>query len=583
MRFIPLLTISLMLLLLTSPKKAQGLGVTDSLFNLLEATQNDSVKVNLLNDIAVHFYTRDYQEILHYAKQAEQLARHLGDEKNLSISLNSMGFAYWQMGNYETAMLYFRKAIDGNKDLKNKNVLADTYDYMGITYDQQGKDSLALAHLLMSLQIRENLGDKKKQAESFNNLCGFYWERQNFGEAMHYLQKKLTTDEELGNTEGMAMSYANFAANLYGIGNFDKALVYYNKSLKIYLEAGNKRHTATLYNNIGTLYTELGKYDEGIAYLSKALKLRKESNNRVGYAGTLQGMSEAVFASSNNYPKAIRQCKEALEIAKDLGAAHVVIATYQSMYNISKKSNHFEDALHYLELRNTIKDSITNETQRKQLTEMQVKYETQKKERKLQFMEQEKKILIQGNQLKEFRLYLLIAGIVLLLIASIFVVRKLRGSLKTAHDEKRQVEEELFFKNKELENFALRIVEKNEFLKELKSKLANLPKQPKNSVEIREISNAIKLNLYLDSDRRQLQMRIDQVHQTFISKLTKRFPKLTKSNKRLCSLLVLELSSKDIATILNITPASVKISRNRLRKALALDSHANIAQFLITL
>ena len=70
------------------------------------------------------------------------------------------------------------------------------------------------------------------------------------------------------------------------------------------------------------------------------------------------------------------------------------------------------------------------------------------------------------------------------------------------------------------------------------------------------------------------------VRQSFFLKLNDKFPKLTKNDKRLCSLLRLKLTSKEIATIQNISPSSVDITRHRLRKKLNITADVNLSDFL---
>ena len=74
--------------------------------------------------------------------------------------------------------------------------------------------------------------------------------------------------------------------------------------------------------------------------------------------------------------------------------------------------------------------------------------------------------------------------------------------------------------------------------------------------------------------------KIEQTHKDFIIKLTERFPELTEREKRLAILLRLNLASKEIATLMNISPKSVEIARYRLRKKLGVRERDNIKKFL---
>jgi DNA-binding CsgD family transcriptional regulator/uncharacterized protein (UPF0305 family) len=186
--------------------------------------------------------------------------------------------------------------------------------------------------------------------------------------------------------------------------------------------------------------------------------------------------------------------------------------------------------------------------------------------------------------------YFLAGGLVFFLILGFLVYRNLRFSIKNIQlkqvllsKEKQHLATELELKNKDLENYALRIVEKNEFLENLKKEIASLHGADEDIKRLLNISNSIRNTLTLDSETLELENKINQVYNGFMNKLDERFPSLSKTDKRLSALMVLDLTSKDIASIMNITPESVKKGRYRLRKKLNLESEEDIANFLKSL
>jgi DNA-binding CsgD family transcriptional regulator len=91
-----------------------------------------------------------------------------------------------------------------------------------------------------------------------------------------------------------------------------------------------------------------------------------------------------------------------------------------------------------------------------------------------------------------------------------------------------------------------------------------------------QISQALKRN----SDLEKLQERIDKVHFNFIQKLSENFPSLTEKEKRLCVMLKLDLSSKEIATLNDISEHAVMMARYRMRKKMNMNSEENLVDFL---
>jgi len=150
------------------------------------------------------------------------------------------------------------------------------------------------------------------------------------------------------------------------------------------------------------------------------------------------------------------------------------------------------------------------------------------------------------------------------------------ANLRNKELENRNLLSELEYKNKEVVNFALHIVEKNDFLEQLQKTIAESDKQK----NFKQINKLIVQNLSIEKDRKEFKANVENVNEAFFLKLEEKFPKLTKNEKRLCALLRLNLSSKEIANVQNISPSSVNINRHRLRKKLNISKEENLSEFL---
>lgn len=108
-------------------------------------------------------------------------------------------------------------------------------------------------------------------------------------------------------------------------------------------------------------------------------------------------------------------------------------------------------------------------------------------------------------------------------------------------------------------------------------------KTPEIVKTINNLTAIINQYLLIDNDRKNLELKIDQEHQEFVKRLQDQYNQLTSNDIRLCSLILLDLNTKEMATILNIEPSSVKMSKNRLRKKLQLSKEENLHGFLKSL
>ena len=156
--------------------------------------------------------------------------------------------------------------------------------------------------------------------------------------------------------------------------------------------------------------------------------------------------------------------------------------------------------------------------------------------------------------------------------------------LKNKSLESRQLKEVLNHKNQDLVDFAIAITRKQEFTNELLDKLDQISQGGESSPrDIKDLKNYIKFQLQVDSNLKVFQENIAKINHEFMAKLKERYPDLSPSEQQMCALLRLKLSTKEIATVKNISPASVKVMRHRLRKKMNLNSEINLSEFLDTL
>jgi ligand-binding sensor domain-containing protein/DNA-binding CsgD family transcriptional regulator len=154
------------------------------------------------------------------------------------------------------------------------------------------------------------------------------------------------------------------------------------------------------------------------------------------------------------------------------------------------------------------------------------------------------------------------------------------------HLRNESLRNEMKFKNKELANATLHLIQKNKTLTYLREDLTRLIKNiPSDSPEKQNVNNLLKkINKDLKNEKgwELFNSYFDEVHQDFIGRLKDRYPDLTPKELRLCAYLKMNISTKEIAPLMNISVRGVEISRYRLRKKLQLDHNANLTEFLIS-
>lgn len=157
----------------------------------------------------------------------------------------------------------------------------------------------------------------------------------------------------------------------------------------------------------------------------------------------------------------------------------------------------------------------------------------------------------------------------------------LKSELNKANEDNAKLEKEIGFKRKEQMDIALNIINKNSFLEKLKTKIDKITSKPElNKEELIRLKSLILNNLSLDKDRERFNSYVNELNKDFYFRLLSRYPGLTENEQRLCSLVRLNLSSKEIASILNISTKSVEVNRHRLRKKMHLKRKENLTELI---
>ncbi len=153
--------------------------------------------------------------------------------------------------------------------------------------------------------------------------------------------------------------------------------------------------------------------------------------------------------------------------------------------------------------------------------------------------------------------------------------------LQLVEIEKKRLKEELQFKSMDLTNFGIEITKNRDFIKTLQFKLKSIKKSEKIDFDsLQDVLKIIKSRLIINNELNYFNGNVEKINHAFNSKLKESYPSLTTNEIHLASLLRLNLNTKEIATIKNISPNSVKVLRYRLRKKLNLKTSDNLSEFL---
>jgi DNA-binding CsgD family transcriptional regulator len=383
-----------------------------------------------------------------------------------------------------------------------------------------------------------------------------------------------------------------------------------------------------IYTTIGKYYLLFNKQDSAAYYLLEAYKEAKQTNNIIYLPTTLlnlallEGTGQAMAktyidraisiseATQNvqaqvqcylkladwqlrydaNAVKALQSLNSAYTLASTLTDKWFLIESIKRLITIKKKSNQFKEALILQEQKNIIEDSIYSWEKQKNTATIEVQMAIAEKDNQLLILKKENSI----NTLYNILLLLGSCSLILLLIGVYIYFLRINKKNKALHESKEKIWElekvqklnnekllqnEIGFKENELTALTLQMVQKNELLGELKM----IIEENQNKDIHKNISKLISSGFNHNKEWENFNAHFESVNKNFNSKILSIYNDISPNDLKLCALIKLNLSIKEMASILNISADSVKTARYRLRKKLNLQTEDNLTTFMMNI
>ena len=250
----------------------------------------------------------------------------------------------------------------------------------------------ALKYIFKSLGIREKLETKdeksikvkkKKISQCYDNFGVIYYSLRDYDESLEYLKKSLEIQKFLENTNQTASTLNNIGAILVETQKYDEALKYLEESLQLKEKLDDKVGIINSLLNISAIYMKSQNYDNSLKYLDRALNLCEETGNKVELALTMIEIAK-VEIEQDKIDEAIEYLEKSLKIGEEIDVPDIVRTSCEQLSKVYERSGDFENALKYFRKSIEAKNRIIQEKRNKAIAEMEIKYETEKKERELE-------------------------------------------------------------------------------------------------------------------------------------------------------------------------------------------------------
>lgn len=515
---------------------------------------------------------------------ARPLAELYGETRLVNNILNNLAECYSLTGRSEMALALYHQLLDKVRRSGDSSSIASVLINLGDEYAKTGQKGKAIQTELEAIRIKETSGNLKQLAyyyqklgELFMGLDAAKWEL--------YTNKALA----LARNPEQTTWYTTIAIynSLGGIwsdkGEYGIAGAYYDTMYRLSREADYPTAILTAISERALMLLNQGRFTEALPLALDAhnYALKGDSDYKIVYSSTLLGK---IYLRLNQPVKAVSLLEPALYRAKKAGLIPEVLEASQWLSTAYAAAGQWQKAFLSHNEWATLKDSTDGVEIRQVIGDLQTRFETEKKQQLIDRLSEQNSI---QKKLTTRLQGLLAASAVsmIMLFVVIWLMRKSGKQSKAIHNQEQQILKlenerliiDLDYKARELTAATLHLINKNEVLNELKEKLQHADGSES---DLRQVVKKIDQNINLDNDWNNFRKHFEQVHPQFFNKLKQRFPALTPNEERLCAYLRINLNTKEISNMLNVTTAAVDKSRNRLRKKLEIGPEINLTEFI---
>ena len=480
---------------------------------------------------------------------------------------------------YRNAVFCYEKTGERQKQIRILNII-------GSTYAQSGNVSEAFRYYLRAREYASDFGETEMLARIDNNLGRLYCTSENYLAGIAYYKKALSVFEKDKDPFKIGTVCMNLGNAYFHVLVMDTARMYANRARQLFSSISKKYYAGTAMQTIAFTLISDKRYSEALIYLDSVhtIALQQgtgpeilESKFLLSDVTVFTGVTHCLM---HNYSRAKMYLLKGYALSDSLGMLERANDALQHIAIAFEHTGQTDSAFFYHKLFKTASDSLTKVRTINivKLADVQMSYEKEMKEKKIQ--------LAYNQAIQKRNLIIFIGAGAILLALLLLLMLKLRIEKHKkiqAELEKQTADLQLESQKKELTLNVINLIRKNELILDLSNRLLQIKESmsdEKAGGEIVHMVNAMQKSTD-DNVWEEFELRFKQVHNNFYDRLIARFPDLTPSELKLCALLKLNLSNKEISELSGQRAATLEMARYRLRKKLGItNAQVNLVAFL---
>ncbi len=340
-------------------------------------------------------------------------------------SVNQLPYDFMVSQPYQ-AVRVFKENVQKAQIIGYYYGMARAYERLHHSYFVLGKLDQSIQAALRAISLYDRLNALKDKARILGSY-GYKLKGRNLQKARQIMQEALDIAEAFQFKEELAILYDDFGVLLEMEGNVDSALVFYQRALRLKEALNDTVGIPFSLNKIAGAYSQKGDFQKAREYMERSDAYRQQEAGAFGRAMNLVMWGD-IYTAADSVVQAITYYHRAIQLGQTIGYKELVYYAYQRLMALYEKSGQYPQALQAARQYVAYHDSIVNETTQSRIAELEVIYETERREREIA----SKTLALQQKQW-HLQLALLIGGgLVIGLLGVLGFLRYRQGKIRAA-------------------------------------------------------------------------------------------------------------------------------------------------------
>lgn len=423
----------------------------DSLSQVLESTQEDSARIILLEQLAQKLIYKAPTEAIQYADQIltitdSQDKKWYREKKRFAYSLK--GHVYRIERKFDQSKSTFGSLLDWATANKDTSMISKAYGDLAYVYADEEKYDSATIYDLEALVLNQQI-NSPNLGKSYNNLGYDYKMQRDYQKALDYYQKALYYKQQNEQISSIGNTYMNIANTFLKLEVIDSAFYYANEALKAAQIQKDSLFVGQIAHNIGEIYLTTKEYQEAEQYFKQALKIFEQIQvpNKATILTTYQELGRVYIESNqlNEAEKVLLQAEQLL-LKNEMNISDGMEANLELLEQLYWDKMDYQKARAYSKQLIEVIDTLHRRAMSQEVYQLLTKYEDELKEKKIETLEQQQKIVTLENERVNRQKSLLIglAIVLLLLLVVVFSLNRWRSRVNQELQTLNNTKDKLF-------------------------------------------------------------------------------------------------------------------------------------------